>query len=86
MWAASSHLGSAPLQRGSAPLNRAVTREMPNRDDTNGADDRETPESAARYIASLTGELSKIAKRNGLETLSHLLDMARLEADQATKH
>ena len=47
--------------------------------------DGETPDSAAHYIASLTAELAKIARRNGLDALSHLLEMARLEADQATK-
>ena len=58
--------------------------------DRNGRDgpdpSEETPDSAARYIASLAGELAKIAKRNGLDTLSQLLEMARLEADQAAKH
>jgi hypothetical protein len=43
------------------------------------------PDSVALYIASLTEELAKIAKRNGLDTLSHLLEMARLEADQVAK-
>ncbi len=47
---------------------------------------RKRPNSAARYIASLAGELAKIAKRNGLDTLSQLLEMARLEANQAAKH
>ena len=46
---------------------------------------RKNPHSAAHYIASLTAELAKIARRNGLDALSHLLEMARLEADQATK-
>ena len=59
---------------------------MPNRDETDGPDEGETPDSVAEYIASLAEELSKIAKRNGLETLSHILEMARLEADQAAKH
>jgi hypothetical protein len=58
---------------------------MPHGDDTNGPDGRETPDSAAHYIAALAGELAKIAKRNGLDTLSLILEMARLEADQAAK-
>jgi hypothetical protein len=58
---------------------------MPNWDDSDGPPDGETPDSAAHYIASLTAELAKIARRNGLDALSHLLEMARLEADQATK-
>jgi hypothetical protein len=60
---------------------------MPNGDDdTCDPDDGETPKAAARYIAALVGELAKIARRNGLDTLSHLLEMARIEADQAAKH
>jgi len=55
---------------------------MPHGDDTNGSDGRETPESAAHYIATLAGELAEIARRNGLDTLSTILEMARLEADR----
>jgi len=44
-----------------------------------------TPDSAARYIALLADELAKLAARNGLETLGYILEMARLEADQAAK-
>ncbi len=40
---------------------------------------------AAAYIASLTGELASIARRNGLSTLGYLLEMARLEAEQAAR-
>jgi hypothetical protein len=36
-------------------------------------------------LASLTQELAEIARRNGLDTLSHILEMARLEADQLIK-
>jgi hypothetical protein len=60
---------------------------MPDRNGSNGPGlSEETPDSAARYISSLAGELAKIAKRNGLGTLSQLLEMVRLEADQAAKH
>lgn len=45
----------------------------------------ETPEQAAHYIASLTQELAEIARRNRLAALSHILEMARLEADQLVK-
>jgi len=41
----------------------------------------ETPDQAAQ----LTQELAQIARRNGLDTLSHILEMARLEADQLIK-
>ena len=51
-----------------------------------GPASEETPNQAAQYaaqyIASLAQELAEIARRNGLDTLSHLLEMARLEADQ----
>jgi hypothetical protein len=36
---------------------------------------------AATYIASMTTELALIARRHGLDTLSYILEMARLEAD-----
>ena len=49
----------------------------PSGSDLHGRGD---PEEAAAFIAETTGELSKIAKRHGLETLRHLLDMAQLEA------
>ena len=39
------------------------------------------PEEAAAFIAETSAELSKIAQRHGLDTLSHLLDMTQLEAD-----
>jgi hypothetical protein len=50
-----------------------------------GPASEETPDQAARYIASLTQELAEIARRNGLDTLSYILEMARLEADQLIK-
>jgi hypothetical protein len=49
----------------------------------NGGNGGSTPDEAARYIASLVGELSLLARRNGLDTLGYILEMARLEADQA---
>ncbi len=58
---------------------------MPDQDDKNGPNGHETPDSAAQYIATLTQELAQLARRNGLDTLSYILEMARLEADQAAK-
>jgi hypothetical protein len=55
---------------------------MDDKDNTDAPEPDETPDSAAQYIASLADELAKLAKRNGLETLSYLLEMARLAADQ----
>ena len=40
---------------------------------------------AAAYIASLSGDLASMARRYGLNTLGYLLDMAKLEAENATK-
>ena len=46
--------------------------------------DGEVPE-AAHYIASLAQELAELAKSHEMETLAYILDMARLEADEASK-
>jgi len=45
----------------------------------------EGPSAAALYIASLTEELAQLAKGYNLETLAHILNMARLEADEIIK-
>lgn len=58
---------------------------MSDRDDSNGRGGTETPDSAAHYIATLAEELAQMARRNGLDTLSYILEMARLEADQVVK-
>lgn len=38
--------------------------------------------AAADYIADLSGSLASLARLHGLETLSYMLEMARLEAQQ----
>jgi N-acyl-D-aspartate/D-glutamate deacylase len=38
--------------------------------------------AAADYIATMAKSLSAIASRHGLDTLSYLLDVATLEAEQ----
>ncbi len=58
---------------------------MQDQEDNHDGEREETPDSAAKYIASLTDELAKLAKRNGLETLSYLLQMARLAARSARR-
>jgi len=45
----------------------------------------ETPGTVALYVASITEELAQMAKRQGLDSLGYILDMARLEADQISK-
>ena len=38
-------------------------------------------EAAASYVAALTADLAAIARRQRLDTLAYLLEMARLEAE-----
>jgi hypothetical protein len=38
---------------------------------------------AADYIAAMSRDLAVLARRNGLDTLAYLLDIARLEAESA---
>jgi hypothetical protein len=44
------------------------------------------PEQVAAYVADLTANLAQMARREGLEHLCHLLEMARLEARSAAGH
>jgi hypothetical protein len=50
-----------------------------------GSPQPESPTAAALYIATLAEELAQMARRHGLESLSYILEMARLEADQVAK-
>jgi hypothetical protein len=58
---------------------------MADDDDGGSFKGQETPDSAAHYIAAMTGELAKMARRNGLDALGYILEMARIEADQVAK-
>ena len=62
------------MQELDAELER---RAMRNRHNDNVPEDRQ---AAAVYIADLAADLARIARRQGLDTLGYLLDMARLEA------
>jgi hypothetical protein len=42
--------------------------------------------NAAAYVAELSADLATIARRHGLVALSYILDMAKLEAENATRH
>ncbi len=55
---------------------------------TNSRDTQEptSPEAAAAYVAELSANLASIARRHGLDALGYILDMARLEAENATRH
>jgi hypothetical protein len=44
----------------------------------------ESQAEAAAYVAELTADLARIARRHGMDTLGYILDMARLEAQSAT--
>lgn len=50
-----------------------------------GAGSTQSPSAAALYIATLSAELAQIARRHRLDTLAHILEMARLEADEIAK-
>ena len=41
--------------------------------------------AVASYVASLTADLAAMARRQGLETLGYLLEMARPEAESANR-
>ncbi len=55
---------------------------MPQGADQNGPDERA---AAAAYLAALTADLARIARENGFSTLSYLMDMARLEAQNVVR-
>jgi hypothetical protein len=40
---------------------------------------------AAAYVAELAADLAAIARQHGLDTLGYILDMAKLEAESATR-
>lgn len=44
-------------------------------------DETDQKAQVAAYVASLSGDLSLLSRRNGLKTLAYLLDMARLQAE-----
>ena len=45
-----------------------------------------TRREAAAYVAELTADLAVVARRHGLDALGYLLEMAHMEADNATRH
>jgi hypothetical protein len=54
-------------------------------DDNGSSIQSASPESVALYIGAMTQELGQLARANGLDALGYLLDMVRLEADEAAK-
>ena len=56
---------------------------MTKETEINGGQPRGDRSEAAAYIADLTADLAAIARTHGLETLSYVLEIARLEAETA---
>ncbi|TAK49208.1 MAG: hypothetical protein EPO23_05060 [Xanthobacteraceae bacterium] len=46
---------------------------------------RQVSLETASYIGAMAGELSQLARRDGLATVSYLLDMVQLEAEQVAR-
>jgi hypothetical protein len=44
------------------------------------------PEEAATFIAEAVSDLSRVARRHGLDMLGFLLDMAQMEAEERIRH
>jgi hypothetical protein len=42
--------------------------------------------AAANYVAELSAELAVLARQHGLDALGYILDMARLEAENVSRH
>lgn len=42
--------------------------------------------AVASYVASLSADLSAMARRTGLDSLGYLLDIVRLEAENLARH
>jgi hypothetical protein len=42
--------------------------------------------AVASYVATLSADLSVMARRTGLETLGYLLEIVRLEAENLARH
>jgi hypothetical protein len=55
---------------------------MVDRSKSQGASNRA---AAADYVATVASELAQIARRHGLDALGYILDMARLEAENAAR-
>jgi hypothetical protein len=46
----------------------------------------EHPAAFADYVAAMSGDLAVLARRHGFQTLGYLLEMAKLEAENAARH
>jgi hypothetical protein len=50
-----------------------------------GNGDAASRAAVASYVATLSADLAAMARKQGLETLGYLLEMARLEAESANR-
>ena len=53
-------------------LRPSLSQTEPDRDEA----------AVARYIASMSGDLARLARNSGFQTLGYLLEIAQLEAEQ----
>ncbi|HZD91748.1 MAG TPA: hypothetical protein VE224_16730 [Pseudolabrys sp.] len=58
---------------------------MPNHRVQAGSDGDERAQVAV-YVATISADLATMARRAGLEALGYLLEMVRLEAENAARH
>jgi len=42
--------------------------------------------AVANYVAELSADLATLARRHGFDALGYILDMARLEAENESRH
>jgi len=64
------------------PKGRGLEAKMPERMPLREPDDRT---AVAHYVASLSGDLARLARRHGFTALSYVLEMARLEAEDLNR-
>ncbi len=61
------------------------SRKIPAADYRGGRAGDGGPGEAAQFLAGHLVDLVMLARRHGFETLAYLLDMAKLEADEAAR-
>ncbi len=78
-WVATRGDGST----GPAPRTARNGTIMPNHSVQADGDERV---EVAIYVASMSADLATMARRTGLDTLGYLLEMVRLEAENAARN
>ena len=67
-------------RHGNTVLSRRKKTMAETKDETSGQS------AVASYVATMSSDLAGMARRNGLDTLGYLLEMARLEAESQIRH